>query len=307
MTARPFLAPLAVFAVGLVALNLAIEPAAAHSQPRVLFDEIGNASGVTDLFLGSSLVAQSIDAHAWDAARPGARALNTGFNATFSTEHDILLRRARHLLPARVYYGFSDLDLSKSAADTNVWISGNAAVFDALDPDTAIHFRATGGLFDRWRMRLNSTVPLLKNRFSPWGRVEKLRRRLATLGWPHPEPDPEFEPLDDAAFAREVAAAADRSEPLSGPILDLLNVASDAKATIYVVQMPATTRHRQRFFATPEWQRYRAAIESRLRALNVTFVDASDWARDEEFHDTIHLGPAGAQKFTKRLEQAIHK
>jgi hypothetical protein len=76
---------------------------------------------------------------------------------------------------------------------------------------------------------------------------------------------------------------------------------------IYVIQMPATSRHRERFFASPEWQRYRAALERRLRAIGVNPIDASDWARDDEFADTIHLKPSGAARVTARLAKSIEK
>jgi hypothetical protein len=262
---------------------------------------------VTDLFIGNSLIEQGINTAVFDRARPGARSFNAAFMATFPVEHVILFKRAQRLAPARVYYGFADAQLTQRPVDDWRLLSGAAARFDYLDPDTATTYRTE--LSTRLLLRLGGVLPLVADRFSLWGAVEKRRRQLAAIGMPVEGTNrlgrvrdfAQLEPVSPGQFRASLLATVSDRSGLSAPVADLLAIARHAGERVVVLQMPMPQAHRQKFNAGAEWGAYRAYVRELLEAAGAEFVDASDWAEDPDFIDVLHLSQAGAVGFTRRV------
>ena len=177
-----------------------------------------------------------------------------------------------------------------------------------VDRETAIGFIAPHDPVRAWSIRLTSFVPLIVERAALWGNVERLRRTLAGVGGP-PQAANRFGRVEDFAlleqtedaFRRACREPVERSSGLVAPVVDMLERGRDAGATVVMVLMPMPGRYRDRFYATPEWQRYVAYVAGEIRRHGGVYLDASDWVDDNGFADAVHISPDAARAFSARL------
>jgi len=276
-----------VWAGALGLLNVAIVRLTANSLPRQVLRRIAESANVTDLFVGNSVMVAALDRAAFEAARPGTRALNVAVGSTSPVEHDLFVHRALRLAPQRVYYAFFDSQLTRPVPSRWRDLSGTRAMVYYVDRERAIR---------------------LMERATLWAAVERARRRLAGFGAPPQEVGrfgrtADFAGLEDDpdVFRQYCADVVAHRTPLLAAVRDLFETVRDARAELIVIEAPMTSSHRRRFYDTPEWEAYRAYVRSETERFGGRFVDASDWMVDAAFEDAVHLSAAGATTFTTRL------
>jgi hypothetical protein len=149
---------------------------------------------------------------------------------------------------------------------------------------------------------------MFADRGAIWAKVEILRRSMAQHGMPAQNANnfgraADFsllEPTNADLFRRECEAAIQL--PLASPVIGLLHQAHEANIAIAVIEMPMRRSHRSLFYYTESWNEYIAHVRELLDPYNVTFVDASDWIKDDSlFTDSLHLSTMGAVTLTQRI------
>ena len=308
-----FVKQLLLLLAGFVAINLLSALRSGRTVPRLLLHVIDTSPPVTDLFVGNSLMAAGLDVPAYEhAAGPGGRAVNAGLGSSEPVEHDLLLRRALRTTPGRVFYGFFDTQLTDRPIASFRDLAGNRGIVHYLYRETAIHFLCPDDPVTAWRIRLVSFLPLVYERLTTWSKVELLRRRLGEIGLPVQATNAfgraaDFSLLeadDTARFARKCGGLAQTGAGFSAPVADMPVQAHDHGAAFCFVEMPMPSAHRRRFYATPEWSAYEAALHRRMEQCGARFVNATDWVGDDGFHDPLHLNDRGAAAFSLRLATA---
>ncbi len=312
MGRRFFFGQIVVFALGLVALNVAGSLYLRHDPSRTLIREISTAAPpVDDLFAGNSLMAAGLDLPAYQQAAGGGRkGFNIALGGSSPLEHDLLLRHASRLGARRVFYGFYDTQLTDPIPTNFSELSGNRTLDHYLDRETAIRLLAPGDPWTAWRIRLVSRLPLVVDRGTLWARVERLRRTLGGIGMGPAAETNRFgrtadfgllEAQHDEDFTRDCRAAADGHAPFSRPVADMIAWAHAHGMRFVIVEMPMRGTHRSRFYSRPEWSAYVGEMRAQARAAGVDFFDASDWVADNGFGDALHLDAKGAAEFSRRL------
>ena len=315
MGRRFFLGQIAVFALGLVVLNVAGSFYLRHDPSRTLIREISAAAPpVDDFFAGNSLMAAGLDLSAYQQAVGGTRrGFNLALGGSGPVEHDLLLRHASRLGARRVFYGFYDTQLTESIPAGFADLAGNRALDHYLDRETAIHLLAPGDPWTAWRIRLVSRLPLVVDRQTLWARVERLRRTLGDIGMGPAAENNRFgraadfnllEAQHDEDFARECRAAADAHAPFNRPVADVIAFAKSNAMRFVIVEMPMRAAHRSRFYARPEWGVYVSDLREQAQVAGADFLDASDWIAEDGFGDALHLNAKGAAEFSRRLGTA---
>jgi hypothetical protein len=320
-TAR-FAAQLVAALLMLAAFNYAIERFAMHSVPRQLLSKIAAASQVKQLFLGNSLMAAGLDedafASSWDSARRGASPLNAGLGSSSPVEHLLLLRHTlrRHPELNLVVYGFFDLQLTDPP--TGQWddLFGNRALAYYAEPDVAVSFYGRDSLSYRARFFLIRHIPMFVERASFRAKVEKMRRVLGAVGMPKEKTNQfgraaDFTALEATGrpeFERECDEAVESNRPLCPPVASLLRTGRQAGERMVVVEMPMTSRHRELFYSTQAWARYRRHIRALVEAQGCEYMSLSDCLpSDDLFADNLHMSPQGDRIFSQRLARELEK
>jgi hypothetical protein len=308
ISARRLGVQVTVWLVVLVTANVTVARLTANSIPRQLVRTIERSPSITDLFVGTSQIVVAIDPEAFERARPNTRALNAGMGATSIVEHAILMRRALSRHPVRAFYGFWNTPLTDEPPSGWRDLFGNRAMSYYVDRETAIGFIAPHDPVRAWAIRLTSFVPLIVERAALWGSVERLRRTLGGIGRP-PQAANRFGRVEDFAllqqtddaFRRACREPVERRSGLVAPVVDMLDRGRDAGTKVVMVLMPMPSSYRDRFFTTPEWQRYVAYVTSEIQRHGGVYLDASDWVDDNGFADAVHITPAAASTFSARL------
>jgi len=259
-------------------------------------------------------MAAGLDESAFARASPGHRPLNLGLGSSSPVEHYLIyLRQDRHRAAA-VYYGFLDTQLTDTVEGGWSTLIGNRAMAYYLDLDAALGFYAANDVRKALELRAVSHVPMLVERYTIWARIERIRRTLGGLGlaeqaenrFGRTEDFLLLEP-DQAEFSRRCGIAASECTPLTPAVEGILMRAKGLGVPAYVVEMPMTEAHRQRFYSGPEWTSYRAHLVNLVSAAGGHYVPAADWASEDGFADNLHLNSSGAKVFSSKLSQLTGK
>ena len=304
-----FLRQLVVCLITLVGVNIFVHCLAQNSNPMQMLRMIDRSPPVTDLFVGHSLIAGGVSVDEYETQRPGCKGLNIGFNSSSTIEHNLLLRHALKLRPRVVFYGFLDGQLTIPASNKAADLIGNRAMPYYVQPEIALHYLAGDDALVALRLRLTSHLPLLVHRHSLWIHVERWRRCMESVGLPAQASNrfgraadmDLLEAGDETEFAQYCAAAVTRQEKLVAPVKDMLSLVRDAGGRMVVLEMPMSSRHRQRFYSTAAWEFYRRHLIKEVEKEGGIYVVASNWMPDEAFEDSIHLNVQGAVLFSRRL------
>jgi hypothetical protein len=316
---RLFLAA-TVLCVLLVALNVLIHRTARTSLRQQMLVRLQNVPADTDcIFLGNSLVEAGCDVpsflQAWPATEPAPKAVNLALGATSPVEHYLILKKAfeKPLKIKYLIYGFFD-DQLNVAADGN-WsdLVGNRA-FSYYFPKEAAELYAPGSALKRWELELTASVPMLSERSSLWGKVEKLRRKFEAIGVPAQKSNrfgrvadfAALEAVDVPSFNRRCSEVVTKQRGLSPALQKIINLAHEHGAQVIFLEMPMPSRHRNVFYATPAWANLRTYLQSLAAKENATYLPASDWVRDDaNFEDVTHLNENGAKVFSAELARVL--
>jgi hypothetical protein len=309
---RNFLVSLGLAAGILLAFNLFVRHFARNSVPRKLLRQIDAAADVTHLALGNSLIAAGFDPSAFEASMAPEQvvAFNAGLGASGTVEHLMILQRALHDAASVkvVIYGFFDFQLTDPPEATLTDFFGNRAMAFYLDPDLALRsYEMSPG--DRLGFDLLRHVPMVVERAGIWANVERMRRTMGEIGMPHADTNRfgraadfsllEMQPAD---FASQCARLTEQNAALSQPVIDMIAAAHERGAQVVIVEMPMHPYHQSHFYALGAWDKYRDHLRKLVEAQHATYLSAADWIGDaNEFADHLHLTPAGAQDFSRRL------
>jgi hypothetical protein len=310
MSKRQLAAQVALALAVLAAANAAVAWLARNSVPRQVLRRGASSPPATDLFLGNSTMAAGLDESAFAAILPG-RPLNLGMSGS-PVEHLLIYRQQGRHRGARVYYGAFDTQLTDPPSGGWGDLIGNRAMAYYVEPEVSIRYYAPREPVRALLHRLAGRFPALAERAALWVKVENLRRALGELGMPKKAVN-RFGRAEDFAllegdlsgFRARCAEAVARDAPLSGPVRELFALARDAGGGLYVVEMPMPSRHRRRYYATPEWPAYRAHVEALVARAGGVVVPASDWVGDDGFIDALHLNAEGARAFSRRLARWV--
>ncbi len=245
----------------------------------------------------------------FDRASSGSRSLNLGLGGTEVIEHYLLLLSAAALRPERVYYGFFDFQLTAGPRPTLKDLAGNRSLGFFVFPDTARRYYSAANPELSRGMAVAGRIPMVASRTIVWGRVELVRRALGSIGMAQSGVN-QFGKVDGyEAFERSYMyrfrywaglAVADDFQ-LKPAVQAMFGVARKGGATVCVVSMPMPSKHRSRFYESPEWRAYLAHVDSLVGRSGGDLIDASDWVPDSEFTDALHVDTAGAARFSRRL------
>jgi len=291
-----------------------IEYLARREPARLKIASIENApSDSTCIAIGNSLMDSGFNADAFDLRVQSGfcKGLNAALGATTPAEHDVMLHAALDRIPRPkiVYYGWYDQQLTLPPRVGANDLIGNRNVGLLLDPVREIAL--TDMDWRTWILnKLLGRFALYVDRGQAWGKIELLRRWLHDFGLPAaegPPPDP-FRALE-ANSVPEFEALLEKDlrdqAPLSRPVVDLLGLIQQSGAQGVFVVMPMPEAHRSRFYGSPVWRRYLAYVGGLIAAGGGRLCDASDWIGDPAlFADSLHLNPAGAVEFSRRLAAA---
>lgn len=303
------LAQMALWMACLAAFNVAVQKLSRTSIPRQVARSIDTSGPVTDLFVGNSLVAAAIDAEAFAKAHPGRHALNIGLGSSYPAEHNILLRRSLKLHPGRVYYGFFDRQLIDPAKGGWGDLVGNRAMAYYMNLELAIRFYAADDPLGAGMMRVIARIPMIVERYAIWVRIEKLRRRLGEIGlekqatnrFGRADDFGLLEATDASHFLNNIQRAVDTHAEFVPAITDMIQVLREQEIPLILVEMPMHSGHRKRFYDHAQWKHARQYFADKVRRAGCVYIDASDWIRDDQFADKLHLNPEGAAEFSRRI------
>ena len=314
---RSFFAALLVLAFCLVAANFVVAFLTHHTLPRQSMAMIASSPGASYVFLGNSLLVVGFDAAEFKAQLkiPAKETLNLAMTSTGQLEHLLFLRYAlaHGTSPRVLIYGFVDLQLSEPFSLSNRDLIGKREVIYYLEPEYARRF-CSFSFRDALEFEIMRRSAMLSERSAVWGKVELLRRKFAGQGMPAVEENrlgrvADFallEAADPRAFALQAEEAANL--PLNPPVAEILRESTSSGARAVFVEMPMSASHRERFYDTDSWRRYRAHVRALLTSQNGLYIDASDWVTDDSlFMDHIHLNSAGAILFTRKLAEELRR
>jgi hypothetical protein len=182
----------------------------------------------------------------------------------------------------------------------------------ALDPkhrDRTSRWRKQAWLWPCHAHRANLLsvlVPFLWSGSNPQG----LSHQIDDSGWIKPSHGP-FSDLarrDWTAKAfRAFAGYWDDSQP-GGPSCDalrrLLQRCRDEQIAVKLVLMPEGPIFRS-WYSTDAWQAFEEFLEEIQSEFAVEVVNARNWIEEEEFFDSHHLLPPGAERFSERLGREV--
>ncbi len=293
--------------------NAAMTVLARSSLPRRELASIPASRGVTDLFLGHSLIEAALDSTAFMRSLPGSRVLNLALQGTSPVEHYLMYLAAGGVNAPRVHYGFFDLQLTELPRADVGGINGNRAVVYFLFPDTARRYLAENDGWARLKLMVAAQIPMVAYRGSIWGRVNQFRHRLSSVGVPPARANrfgngvdfDEWELFIQTTFGDRLTKAVRGKRPLSPAVLATLRLAKRRREVIYFIIMPMPSRHRERFYATAEWKTYAGYVEALIVQEGGRFLDASTWMDDSLFGDAMHLNPSGAAEFSSRFAKYL--
>jgi hypothetical protein len=308
MKFRHLAVQLGLTAVVLAAANLGVRRLAENSVPRQLLRHGDGSQPATDLFLGNSTMAAGLDETTFAAVQPRRRPLNLALGATGPVEHLLIYHQQKKHRGAAVYYGFLDTQLTDAPQGSWDKLIGNRALSYYADPETAIRFYAKDSPFEALAFRFVAKVPMLVERVAIWAKVERLRRILGEIGFPKKETNrfgraEDFVLLepDPGEFARKCERAAVDRVSLASPVAALIREAEEGGSKVYVVEMPMTFGHRERFYSGPQWAAYRMHLIDLVQSAGAVYVAGADWVADDGFADHLHLNEAGSRSFSTRL------
>lgn len=293
----------------LVAANAGVWVLARNSIPRQVLRHGEQSQPATDLFLGNSIMAAGLDEAAFDLAKPG-RPLNLAIGDTDTVQHYLIYRQQDKHRTAAVYYGFFDTQLTETLDGGWDALVGNRAMAYYVDPEVAISLYYADSPVKAFTHRLIAKVPMLVERRTLWGNVEKSRRALGEIGMPKKVTN-QFGRAEDFSlleakpqeFAQQCKRMVVDRVPLARSVAAIFHLAKERGKQVYIVEMPMPKSHRKLFYNKPEWKSYRAYLVKLVREAGGVYVLASDWIGEDGFADHLHLNKVGAKLFSSRLGQ----
>jgi ribosomal protein S14 len=319
MSRRGILLSLTIAVAILIASDRLIQRMARNSIPRRTIQTIVSAPETIDVLgVGNSLIECGIDTVSVEQTfrKAGRRcvAVNAGLPSSGMIEQLVMARVAfRHHAVRALILGFVDQMMALDVVSKNSDLIGNRSMLYYQEPQLTLQYARFDPL-DRVSFQMFRTSALLRERTSIWANVERLRRVMGSLGMP-PEETNRFGRLADLAlleardpqsFQAACQTVIQSGEFLSAPIAALLQQAREHGVKVFVVEMPVSSSHRERFYSLPVWEKFRAGTQAAVESAGATYLDASAWMPDGPLLlDHVHLSRPGGTEFSRRLATIV--
>ncbi len=296
--------------IGVIAIfNIVVNSLSRNTIPRQVLLNIQSSENISDLFVGNSLVAAGFNPKIFGANLPQRKAINLGLGSSSPVEHYLLLKSSVKHSKANIYYGFFDTQLTDAIKSDYESLFGNRAASYYIEPETAISLYAPNDFMKAWQLRLVGKVPMLVERAALWANVERVRRILGETGMPgiavnqfgRNEDFQKLEPLDRQSFAQTCQNTVQFKAGFNSGINSILELANQRNVKTVFVLMPMNRKHRDRFYNTSSWIKYKDYLDNLILKEGGSLIDASDWITDSGFSDGLHLNKLGADLFSQRI------
>jgi len=292
------------------------------------------ASKAHCVMLGSSVAAAAFDPKAFAAAWPGTNppaSVNAAIGAATPVERLLMARlviRQATNSPVAIL-GFFDFELTMEPEShpspppprrtSSPWWTfiGSMTLGFRMDSALAAEYYTGGSHWEYILFRIYRYIPMCLERASTWGRVERLRRVVGSLGLPNGITGQlgradDFKILEAesveafrAACARRLEARGDFIEPIIDRLCRELRAAD---LQLIILEMPASADHQSRFYSQPEWAAHRARLAAAVaERYQARYWVGSNWVPDIPgmWFDGVHVLPAGADQFSQRLANEL--
>jgi len=308
---RSLLRQLLLLLLLLVVWNVCLSRLTQATPAKALYRKLGNTHQATHVFLGNSLMASGIDEAVFrSSVPPSVISMNIALGWSRTVEHRLILKRMLEKNSPRVLvYGFFDFQITEPNAGTWRDILGNSSISFYIDSAEAARLYESGSVLAPVQWRLVSKIPMVTERVSWWGKVDAWRRRAEEWGMPKQKVNQfgrvnDFQSLQSASQADFIQKCKlNLNLGFNEAIKAMMQSAADKGMKVVLVEMPISPQHQKLFYQTDEWREYRAHLKQLASARSgISYLEASDWINDPSlFADVIHLSPAGAVEFSKRL------
>jgi hypothetical protein len=161
-----------------------------------------------------------------------------------------------------------------------------------------------------WYTRRINVLSQVVPSWLPWEKRQDWFRTIDGSGWaawPLPNRDPE-------RYRRDAVEARRAYEPfltgfrLGGPscraLQAMLERCRQEAIPTALVLMPETAEFR-RWYSPAAWEQVQTYLAGLSREYGAPLINAREWVADEDFIDTQHLLPRGAEVFSRRLGQDV--
>jgi hypothetical protein len=292
-------------------LNLLVGFMGGNSIPRQKLRMALNSVHVTDIFLGDSTIEAGIDLEAYRHYFPHSVPMNLGIGATSPIEHALIFSKVEPAASRRLFYGYIDTRLTDKPLADHASLVGNRAMSYYINPELAMRLMGLNTQLSRLQYQLLGSVAIYVERTRVWAKVEKVRRHLAGLGFPTSDVNrfgrvSDFQTTDASSInqAQKFKDAVSLRIPLTESVFQILEWARAQKSLAFVVEMPRPSRYRTATESEARRQ-YRDYLMSLVHKRGATYIDASNWIKDDRFEDAYHLNMSGAKEFTERLAHFV--
>jgi hypothetical protein len=321
---------LLIIALLLTALNLLVGVWSHRLFYYKKLEIIRTAQDPNLLFMGNSLVDQSVDDGALvQAARdPQLKPLNGALGGTRPPEQRLLFEYALRTHPGirTLVLGFYDFQMTEPDRTQVADLAGNRMV--GIDPRFPISEVASVygfGPVDELEIEALRLLPMVANRGNAlayvemmrrWRYVEQLRRSMESMGMLHVDHDknaeanglPVIESADLDNFDASARTFIDHPDRFNASYEAIFGRASGAGMHVIILVMPLSPIHRATYYSRPLWRDYLSALTKLAARRNIRVIDGSDWQPlPEDFEDHVHLSRQGAHTFSVILGRELSR
>lgn len=298
---------------GLMLTNQAVRWAWRNAAPRQVVSRLESPRQLKTLVIGNSVAQDGFNAAAFDQARPDlGPSENLALGWTTPIQHAAILTAAlrRHPEIRTVLYPFFGHQLSTHTNDNWRGLAGNFTISYYVAPEVSARHYAPDSFIAPIFFTAASKVALFTDRYLYWAKIEKLRRRISSIGHSHSSTGAEGDAFgqmmlsDDEVFSKVTAEWLKEASLLSPPVRDLLRLAREKKLRLVFVEMPIPSKMHLRY-QTPGWAAYRKKMAEELHGQGAEYIVDSAGIEDRHFGDALHLAPAGAVLFSKQIGELL--
>jgi hypothetical protein len=321
---RPRLTVLLISALLLTALNLLAGVWSHRLFYYKKLEVIRTAQDPNLLFMGNSLVDQSVDDDALvQASRdPLLKPLNGALGGTRPPEQRLLFEYAVRTHPGirTLVLGFYDFQLTEPDRTQVADLAGNRMV--GIDRRFSISEVASVygfGPVDELEIEALRLLPIVANRGNAlayvemmrrWRYVDQLRRSMESMGMLHVDHDrnaeadgrPVIESADFDNFDASARSFIEHPDHFNASYEAIFDQARGDGMDVVILVMPISPFHRATYYSRPLWREYLSALTKLAARRNIRVIDGSDWQPlPEDFDDHVHLSRQGAHRFSAIL------
>jgi hypothetical protein len=321
---RPRLTVLLIGALLLTALNLLVGVWSHRLFYYKKLEIIRTAQDPNLLFVGNSLLDQTVDEAALAQAGREARLkpLNGALGGTRPPEQRLLFEYAVRTHPEirTLVVGFYDFQITEPDRTQVADLVGNRMVgIDRRFPISEVSSVYGFGPLDTMEIEALRLLPMAANRGNAlayvemmrrWRYVEQLRRSMESMGMLHVDLDrnagadgiPVIESADVDKFDASARSFIEHPDRFNTSYDAIFDEASSTGMSVVILVAPMSPYHRIAYYSRPIWREYVKALANLAARRNIRFIDASDWQPLQgDFDDHVHMSREGGHRFSVLL------